>query len=329
MKTVRLGILGCANIVEKYIVSAIKEVKTCHLVAIASRDPEKAKDWAKRFSCGYENSYEDLLRREDIDAVYLPLPVGLHQEWVIRAANAGKHVLCEKSLAESFDSVKKMVLACRNRGLHLYENFMCHYHPQHEKVISLINNNEIGKPFLFRGSFAFPPLPESNIRYSKELGGGSLNDAGAYPLFMVRKIFANEPEAVTCRLQYQKQMVDIQGNALLEFPHERSAFISFGFNNFYQNNYSVWGEKGLITVNRAYSIPPEMKPEVELQQQGFSQKVEVNAENHFTLIFSDFCDALLQNKKLEYGPLLAQARVMEALRRSAEQNRKVGLSEIE
>ena len=328
MKTVRLGIIGCANIVEKYIISAVHEVKSCQLVAIASRDPEKAKDWAKRFGCGYENSYEDLLRREDIDAVYLPLPVGLHKEWGIKAANAGKHVLCEKSLAESFDSVKKMVFACQNKGLHLYENFMCNYHPQHEKVIYLINSNEIGKPFLFRGAFAFPPLHENNIRYSKELGGGSLNDAGAYPLFMARKIFANEPEAVTCRLQYQGQMVDIQGNALLEFPHERSALISFGFNNFYQNNYSVWGETGLITVGRAYSLPPEMKPEVELQKQGFSQKVEVKAANHFVLLISAFCEAIGSDMKPDYSSLLLQARAMEALRVSAREGRKVRLSEI-
>lgn len=329
MKTVRLGILGCANIVEKYITSALREVPSCQLVTIASRDSQKAKEWAERLSCDYDVSYSTLLRREDLDAVYVPLPVGLHKEWVIKAADAGKHILCEKSLAESFVSVKEMVLACKRKELHLYENFMCDYHPQHETVISLIKSNEIGNHSLFRGTFGFPPLDTNNIRYSQKLGGGSLNDAGAYPLFMSRKIFQEEPEKVTCRLYHKDKEVDVLGNAFIEFPEGKSAFISFGFENFYQNNYSVWGETGIIHVQRAYSIPPTMKPEVELQKQGLIQRIDIPPANHFALIFSAFCEAILNGKKPNYASLLCQARAMEALRLSAEKNRTVSLSEID
>ncbi len=335
-RTVRLGIVGCANIVEKQIAAALKEVTSCQLIAIASRDPQKAKAWGERLGCGYESSYENLLRRKDIDAVYIPLPVSLHKEWVLKAAVVGKHILCEKSLAESYESVKEMVQACQQNNVHLFENFMCHYHPQHKKVQELIAKGELGQVVLFQGAFGFPPLDEKNIRYSKELGGGALNDAGTYPLFMSRKLFGDEPEKVTCRLSYQnkdqnkekKHDIDIQGNAFLEFPLGKTAFISFGFNNFYQNNYSLWGETGLLHVTRAYSIPPSMKPEVELQKQGGSQHLDLPAANHFVLIFSAFCDAILQNREPDYQPLLAQARAMEALRLSAKEERTVRLGEI-
>ena len=335
MGKVRFGILGCANIANKYIAAAILQVSAGELVAIASRDINKSKEFTQRFHCEYEESYDSLLRRKDIGAVYIPLPVGLHQEWVIKAAKAGKHILCEKSLAESYDAVKEMVSVCDTAGVHLFENFMCDYHPQHERVISLIQNGEIGKTVLFQGMFGCPPLDAKNIRYSKSLGGGALNDMGTYPLFMSRKLFAAEPEAVTCRLDIKKKErdsdneVDLEGNALLEFSNGKTAFISFGFNNFYQNNYSIWGEKGLIRVNRAYSIPPDMKPDVELQKQGVSQRINVDAANHFVLLISAFCEVIGSDMKPDYSSLLLQARAMEALRVSAREGRKVRLSEIE
>lgn len=327
MKTIRLGILGCANIVEKF-ASALKEVPSCTLVAIASRDPQKAKSWAEKFSCSHEPSYDALLRRNDIDAVYIPLPIGLHKEWAVKAAKAGKHVLCEKSLAESYAAVQEMVSVCQEERVHLFENFMCDYHPQHEKVLSLMKSGEVGKVFLFEGMFGCPPFNPTNIRYSKILGGGALNDLGTYPLFMSRKLFKAEPKAVTCRLHFISG-VDVRGSALVEFDQGREALISFGFNNFYQNKYSVWGETGIIHVKRAYSIPPTMRPEVELQKQGSIQNVEVAAANHFVFIIAAFCNAIGSGKKPDYAPLLSQARAMEALRLSAEGKRTVSLSEID
>ncbi len=330
-QSVRLGILGCANIVEKQIAVALKQVRNCTLAAIASRDPQKAGEWGAWLGCEAE-SYESLLQRKDVDAIYIPLPVGLHKEWVVKAAQAGKHILCEKSLAESYASVKEMVAVCERHNVHLFENFMCQYHPQHGKVRELMDSGELGKVSLFRGAFGFPPLAEGNIRYSKALGGGSLNDAGTYPLFMSRTLFGAEPEKVTCRLHHEsrgkKQDVDIQGHALLEFTEGRTALISFGFEQFYQNNYSLWGEKGILHVKRAYSIPAEIRPEVEVHKAGSSVSVDVPATNHFVLMFTAFCDAILQGKKPDYLPLLAQARAMEALRISAKEERMVKVREI-
>lgn len=318
---INIGILGCADVVKKHIVNALSSVKEAKISHIASRDVKKAKEWSEIFGCDYSDSYGSLLK-ENIDAVYIPLPIGLHEEWVIKAANAGKHILCEKSLSDNLSSVKRMIEICKKSNIVLFEDFMCDYHPQHKKVMSI--SKDLGDLFMFNGNFGFPPLNKDNIRYKKELGGGSLNDAGCYPVFMSRKLFQTEPVSVTCRLISDP---DIKGAAFLEFPDNRFAAIAFGFDNAYQNNYSLWLKNGIIKVNRAFSIPHDMIPEVYLIKDNTEIKIDIPSANHFTLIFQDFIDAI-KKKQYKYDALLNQAKVMEALRISNKKNQKIYINEI-
>lgn len=337
-KKLNIGVLGCANIAQKYAIQAFQSIDGVGLIRIASRDYEKAKDWASRFGIQAEKSYDSLIA-SDIDAVYIPLPIGLHKEWAVRAARSGKHIICEKSLAENFRSAKEIVEICRSHRVVLYENFMCDKHPQHEKVLELIESGVIGKPFIFQGYFGFPPFPAENFRYSDALGGGSLNDAGAYTVFMARKILRKEPLSVTCRLVRDKDKnVDIQGTAMLEFDNNVAALIGFSFDAVYQNNYSLWGNAGLIRVHGAYSIPLETKPFVELVKnenlKEIVQNIDVPAANQFELLFRDFCDMVLNKENRAdkindvYARIIAQAKTMEAMRISAKENRKAQLAEI-
>jgi len=232
-----------------------------------------------------------------------------------------------------------MVDACRAGGAVLYENFMSDFHPQHQRVLSVIKNGDIGQPFVFRGYFGFPPLKKNNIRYDRKLGGGSLNDAGAHIIFMVRKIFGKEPISTTCNLIYDKKLgVDVQGTAMLEFPDEQVAFIAFSYCSAYQNNYSVWGSQAVVNVKRAYSIGPEMKPILELiRTENYGEileTIDTPAANQFEMIFHDFCNTVLSKKNMAskiknvYSGMTAQARVLEAMRRSSRENRVIGIEEI-
>ena len=156
---------------------------------------------------------------------------------------------------------------------------------------------------------------------------------------MARKILENEPVAVTAKFYFDKKGgVDLKGVALLEFPNEVTAMIAFSLDAVYQNNYSLWGSQGLIRAEMAYSIPPDMKPIVELMtKENLKEtvtRVAVPAANHFELIFQDFCDTVL-NKDREtdkitniYTSILNQAKAMEAIRIASQENRKVNLSEI-
>lgn len=337
MKKINIGILGCASVAKKHSIKAFQEIENIDKIYIASRDINKGKECSKEFGIKLESSYERIINNKSIDAIYVPLPIGLHERWVIKGAMNKKHIICEKSISDNFQSVKKMVDCCKSNDVVLFENFMCDYHPQHEEIISMINKGKIGEIFTFKSYFGFPPLDKKNFRYNQNLGGGSLNDAGAYTAFMARKILGDDPVAVTCKLDIDsKTGVDIQGTAYIEFPCNKFAFIGFGFDNVYQNNYSIWGNKGVITVKIAFSIPPTRKPEIELYtNENFQEKIrEINVPpaNHFELIFSDFCNTIINNdtirKKEKYDQIINHARLLESMRISARENRKVKVEEI-
>lgn len=330
-KKVYVGILGCANIAEKYAIAAFKSLPNVELVAIASRKESTAKEWAQKYGIEAE-SYESLIARKDVDVIYSPLPVGLQEEWAVRAAAAGKHMLCEKSITYSLDSAQRMVAAFKEKGLALYENFAPEFQPQHEKVLSLIKEGAIGTPHVWGGQYGFPPFPKGDIRYSSELKGGALNDAGCYTVFMARKILQAEPIAVTCTLSNDGAEVDIKGSALLEFP-QASALLAFGFNHLYQNTYSVWGSKGMVRTDRAFAIPPTFIPTVELitndGTKDTREAIEVPAADRFARSFDFFCKAVAANDtdafQDMYGRIIHQAAVMEAMRVSAREGRRVVL----
>ncbi len=330
-KKVRIGILGCANVARKHAIPAFKALEIAELKGIGSRDREKAKLWSAEFSIPFFGDYEEIINNKEIDAVYIALPTGLHESWAIKAANAKKHVLCEKSISDSYKSAQRIVEACKNNSVVLFENFMCAYHPQHQKVKQLIKE-DLGEIFTFTGRFGIPHMAKENFRYKKELGGGSLNDLGAYLVFMSNFIFQDSPIAVTCALRNDSESnVDLNGSALLEFPKGKTALVSFGLGKVYQNNYSVWGSNGLIMVSRAYGIPKDMQPEITLiKNENMSEtakKIEMESAHQFLLGFRAFCEAVLNNNSRtineKYEEILSQAKIMQALRDSAKEKRRI------
>ncbi len=329
MNRVRIGVLGCAEIAGRYAIPAFKTLPHVEVVAVASRSAEKAETFAKEHGLEAE-SYDSLLERSDIDAIYSPLPVGLQEEWVLKAAAKGKHVICEKSITYSLESAKKMVAACREAGVALYENFVPEFHPQHAKILSLIAEGSIGEPLVWTGYDGYPPRPEDDIRYRSDLKGGAINYAGCYPAFMSRKILQAEPIAITCRVTNGPTGVDIAGSALFEFE-KGEALMSFGFSHLYQNTYSVWGSKGMVRTNRAFALPPTHVPDVELVtndgKQETRETIEVPPANQFARSFDFFCTAVAQNDTdaIEdmYDRILRQAAVLEAMRISAREGSRV------
>jgi D-xylose 1-dehydrogenase (NADP+, D-xylono-1,5-lactone-forming) len=175
-RKVNWGILGCAGIAERALIPAIASSKNGRLYGIASRDPRRAADWAKRF--GFEKAhggYADLIADPAIDAVYNPLPNHLHAPWSIRAAQAGKNVLCEKPMALNAGEVREMAAAASASGVRLMEAFMYKFHPQIEKLLGLIGGGEIGGVRTVHSSFTFLfKSGREDYRWSPEMGGGSL-----------------------------------------------------------------------------------------------------------------------------------------------------------
>jgi dTDP-3,4-didehydro-2,6-dideoxy-alpha-D-glucose 3-reductase len=318
---IRFGVIGCGYIARKAFIPALKKSKPAELVAVASRNSNKAKSFSVEFECDYENNYELLLNRNDISAVYIATVPSTHEEIIISAAKNRKHILCEKPLTVSYKSAKKIVDYCKKKGVGILEGFTYQLHSQHQMAQNIINEGKIGTPILLQAQFGFPPLKSDNFRYNKELGGGAILDAGSYTLHLARNFFKKEPVEVYSIIDYNKDGIDIHGTVLLNFHKGQTANLSFGFDNFYRNNYSVWGTKGYISVMRSFSIPETFKPKIILEKQDYYEEIECNSENQFVSEIEYFCKNF-NNKNIVNSwrnDALAQANLIDIIKK---QNKK-------
>lgn len=316
MQKIKLGVLGCAHIAGRSVIPAIKSIEGFELVAIASRTKAKAEQFANRFSVEAVEGYQALLERDDIDAVYVPLPTGLHDEWLNKALDAGKHIFAEKSLAESYGSCRKLVEKATQKGLLLMEDFMFRYHAQHAFVRDLISCGEIGEVRLFRSSFGFPPFPAGNFRYDKSLGGGALLDAAAYTIKATQLFLGFDVEVKAAMLHYDKALgVDLYGGAFLVNQNGVASEVAWGFDNFYQCNYEIWGSRGKVTAERAFTPPPDMKPKIILERAEKRVEFLAPSDNHFVNILKEFHRAIVERDITAHlKETLTQSKLLEDVR---------------
>lgn len=286
---IRIGVMGCAAIARKSVIPAILSLpEHFELVAVASRNAEKAMEFATEFGCNAVVGY-DVLLTEDIDAVYVPLPTGLHDEWINKALQEGKHVYAEKSIASSHASATGMVESAKKHQVALMEGYMFLYHSQHQAVKKMIADGAIGEIRNFRGAFGFPPLADGNFRYDNQVGGGALYDAAGYPLRAVHFLLGNEYRVTAATLHNDPETgTNLYGSAFLEGKPGVGAQIAFGFDHHYQCSYEIWGSKGKITAERAYTPAADFQPVLHLEQQGVSERMPQPACNHFVEAMKEF-----------------------------------------
>jgi predicted dehydrogenase len=294
---IRIGIIGCANIAFRSMIPAIKQVEKLQLIAIASRNIAKAEQFSKIFDVEPVEGYENLLRRSDIDAVYIPLPTGLHEEWIIKALNFNKHVLAEKSLALDINSAVKMLQQAEGKKLVLMEDFMYRYHSQHQFIFDHIKNGTIGEMRNFKSNFGFPPFAKNNFRYKKKMGGGAILDAAAYTVNVSCMFLGNNLELGSANLIYnRKNKVCIHGTAMLHSPVSNlTSHIAFGFDNFYQCNYEIWGSKGSIYCDRSFTPPPDYRPKVCINKPNEMYTFSLPPDDHFINILKEFVICIQNN----------------------------------
>jgi len=319
MKKIKIGVLGCADIAKRLAISAIKSTDECELVAIASMTLKKAQQFANQFNCEAIQGYENLLIKRDIDAVYIPLPTGLHYEWTVKALKNRKHVLAEKSISVDYASAKDMVETAQKNKLALFENFMFIFHSQYNFLFEKLNDGEIGEIRCFRSSFGFPPLRNDDIRYIKALGGGALLDAGVYTIKAAQFILGNNLHVNAAYLKYDAATkVDVYGGAFLSNDNGLFAEVAFGFDNYYQNNIEIWGSKGKIIAERAFTAGPGFKPKIILEKQDKRHEFILPSDNHFVNLLKEFYNSITNNNfEYQYNEILKQAELVNAVRINA------------
>ena len=255
-KKVAWGVLGVANIAVKKVLPAMQRGEWCQIAAIASRDLEKAERAAKELGIAKAyGSYEELLADPEIEAVYNPLPNHLHVPWSIKAAEAGKHVLCEKPISLT---VPEAVLLLRTRdrtGVKIEETFMVRTHPQWVKAIDLVRTGQIGTLRSVMGYFSYFNRDPKNIRNIPEYGGGALMDIGCYLVYTSRLIFGEEPTQVVAHIERDPEMgTDILTSGILHFPSGQSIFTCSTQVAPYQR-VQIIGTKGRIEIEIPFNAP--------------------------------------------------------------------------
>jgi len=323
------GILGCAGIAERALIPAIRGSSNGTLAGIASRDPRKAKSWATRF--GIPKAYGDyaaLLGDPGIDAVYIPLPNHLHCEWSVRAARAGKHVLCEKPMAMNASEARKMAGAASGAGVLLMEAFMYRFHPRMERALRLIAAGAVGEVRSVRSAFTFVfAAGDDDYRWRPEFGGGALYDIGCYPVSAARLVFGAEPISVFARSRlHPKHGVDVETELLLEFPGERFASLCGGFESQFRSHLEVSGSRGYLTLERAFSAK-HFDTEIRLVNGEKTRAVPVPANDQYARTVEHFGAGILRGRPLRYGPsdAVANMKIIDAAFRSARTGRLVRL----
>jgi len=327
---IRFGIIGCSTIAKKSTIPALKITTNAKLQMIGSRSLKKAKDFSKKFSCKLFGSYEEVLENKEIDAVYLSLPPALHEKWAIKSAKAGKHILCEKSVTTSFLSAKKIVTECQKNNVRIMEGFAFEFHPQQIKIQNIVRT-KIGNLISFNGSFGFNlPYTSDNFRFKKELGGGSLNDMGCYFIKASQLLFQSYPSSVFCDLYFDNKGVDVRGFLSLKFSNNRFAIGIFSYENFFKSKYDIWGTKGLLTVERAFSFRKNFKPTLILERESKIHLIKIKDADPFQIMIQEFCNNLfLKSIKSNFETnLLRQAKIMETARRSNSKNHPVSIQDI-
>jgi D-xylose 1-dehydrogenase (NADP+, D-xylono-1,5-lactone-forming) len=253
LTVVRWGILSTADIARTQLIPAFKRAKNAQVLAISS-ESGKASETARYFDIpkSYDR-YDELLKDPELDAIYIPLPNHLHQEWAIKAAEHGKHVLCEKPAALNAEEAKTIGIAVRKNDVKFMEGFMYQFHPQHQRVRDIIASGEIGEMKFMRAAFSFYLEQTENIRMDKNKGGGSIYDIGCYCLHAIRNMLGSEITSVDVNSQLDLDTgVDFSaiGNVTLE--NGVRAVFDCSIEMAFRQEYEIVGTKGRIMVPRAF-----------------------------------------------------------------------------
>lgn len=323
MKKVRWGVLSTAKIAREKVIPAMQKGKYTEVVAIASRSIEQAQTVATNLGIQKAyGSYEALLQDAEVDAVYIPLPNHLHVEWIIKAMEAGKHVLCEKPVALSAAQAQQLLDHSRQKPhLKVMEAFMYRFHPQWLHTKELVASGAIGQLKTVHSFFSYFNDDMNNIRNRKDAGGGGLMDIGCYCISFARFIFGSEPTNVFGVLEFDpRSQTDRLASGILSFDDGTSTFTCSTQLMPYQR-VNIFGTNGRIEIEIPVNTPPDQPTRIWLHTKDESREIKFDAVDQYTLQADAFSQAILNDSEVP-TPLedaMNNMKVIDALRASAAQ----------
>jgi predicted dehydrogenase len=324
-RKVRWGVLSTAAIGMVKVIPAMQRGEWSEIAAIASRDLDKAKKAAQRLGIPKAyGSYEELLRDDKIDAIYNSLPNHLHVPWSIRAAEAGKHVLCEKPIGLNVDEARQL-LATRDRtGVKIQEAFVVRTHPQWLETLRLIKSGRIGELRAVHGFFSYFNSDPANVRNNPEIGGGALLDIGCYPINISRFVFGVEPRRVLGLIERDPDLgIDRLTSAILDFPSGQASLTCSTQLVPYQR-MQLCGTRGRIEVEIPFNAPPDQPTRLFIHDGSDlagnnPEVIELPVCNQYTIQGDLFSRAIIENSRqaIPLEDAISNMTVIDALFRSA------------
>ena len=314
----RLGLMSTANINEALLGAAPDGVE---IAAVASRDASRAQAYAHEHGIARAHgSYEELLADDELDAVYISLPNGMHHEWTLKAIDAGKHVLVEKPYSRRAAEAEEAWDAAGRAGVVVMEAFMWRHHPQAAAALSLVEQGKIGRLREIRTTFSFPLFDHENVRMAADLDGGALMDVGCYCISGSR-LLAGEPERVFGEQVVGPTGVDVDFYGVMRFPNDVVAVFDASFTLPKRQRLEAVGEEGTLVIEAPWRSDWGGRVLVD------DEPVAVPAANPYELELANLAAAIAGDAEQLLGrdDAVAQARVIEALYRSAESGEAVRL----
>lgn len=327
-KTVRWGVLGCSGIGKSRTIPGLLACENAELYAIAGRNEEKLKAYAEPFAPKkLYTDYQALLDDENVDAVYLPLPNGIHMEWVKKAAAAGKHILCEKPMALTEEQVREMFAAAKKHGVLLEEAYAYRHAQLVQKVKEIVDSGAIGRIRYLESKHSTFDTNRSGIRYQKGNGGGAVYDVTCYNVSLASYLFGKDPEDMSVYCGFDKETgVDVSDAVMLRYEEGVTAMLYAGLDAYRRGCYSILGEIGRIDVDHKFNSSGvcHIRVSTGARPQGAEYVDETTTE--YTIWVDDnykkeielFSDAVLNGSALTVSEeeSLRTARVCDAIRRA-------------
>jgi predicted dehydrogenase len=316
----RIGILGAARIANQALVKPAGRVAEVEVTAIAARDRARAEAYAaKRGIPRVHGSYEELVADPELDAIYNPLPNGLHGRWTIAALEAGKHVLCEKPFTADAVEAEQVAAVARRTGLVCMEAFHYRYHPLFERAIELVQGGELGRLQRIETWMCIPLLPKGDIRWDLSLAGGTLMDVGCYALHQVRHLSGEEPEVVSATVRERSPGVDRLAEAELALPSGATAHIRVSMlsRHLLALGLRATGDQGELKVFNATA--PQALHRFAVRTAGGRHRERFSRDASYLFQLRAFAGAVLQGEPIPTGPddAIANMRLIDAVYRAA------------
>jgi D-xylose 1-dehydrogenase (NADP+, D-xylono-1,5-lactone-forming) len=321
---VRWGILSTARINAKFL-RGTREAPSVELLAVASRDEERARSYAREQAIPRAyGSYDALLADPDVEALYISLPNALHVPWTIRALEAGKHVLCEKPMARRMREAERVVKVARERGRLFSEAFMYRHHPQIRRLEQLLAEGAVGELRVVRAQFSFPIQSAADVRLSSAMEGGALMDVGCYCVHAARTL-AGEPSRVAAMRVTAADGIDMRFTGVMQLPAGVLAHFDAGFDFADRSELEVVGSQASVVLSDPWH---GVTPAIELRRRESAEAVAVETANPYGREAENFSAAVRGRGELllDGEDAIAQASAIEALYAAAESGRTVMLS---